>query len=95
MNSRIVHPGIILKQSFLEPLKITAYRLAKETKISQTRISEIIQGKRAISIDTGLRLSKFFRLDDSFWLQAQMIYDIQKAKEKLEEKIEKIRPYDA
>ena len=70
-------------------------RLAKETKISQTRISEIIQGKRAISIDTGLRLSKFFRLDDSFWLQAQMIYDIQKAKEKLEEEIEKIRPYDA
>lgn len=84
-----------MKQSFLEPLQITAYRLAKETKISQTRISEIIQGKRSISMDTGLRLSKFFRLDDSFWLQAQMIYDLQKAKEKLGEEIAKIRPYDA
>lgn len=94
MKTLIVHPGVILKESFLDPLNITAYRLAKETKISQTRISEIIQGKRSISVDTGLRLSKFFRLDDSFWLQAQMTYDLNKAKEKLQEQLNQIKTYD-
>lgn len=95
MKRSIVHPGVILKESFLEPLNISAYRLAKETKLSQTRISEIIQGKRSISVDTGLRLSKFFRLDDSFWLQAQMIYDIQTVKDNIRSELESIRSYDA
>ena len=55
-----IHPGEILSEEFLIPMEITAYRLAKETKITQTRISQIIKGKRRITADTALRLSKYF-----------------------------------
>ena len=55
-----IHPGEILFYEFLEPLKISAYRLSKDLKIPQTRISEIIKGKRRVTADTALRLSKYF-----------------------------------
>lgn len=72
-----IHPGEILNEEFLIPLNITAYRLAKETNIPQTRISEIIKGKRRITADTALRFSLFFGNSAKFWLGLQDDYDIE------------------
>ena len=75
-----IHPGEILKEEFLEPLGITAYRLSKETFIPQTRISEIIKCNRRITADTALRLSKFFGVSAKFWLGLQADYDLEEEK---------------
>jgi len=72
-----IHPGEILNEEFLIPLNITAYRLAKETNTPQTRISEIIKGKRRITADTALRFSIFFGNSAKFWLGLQDDYDIE------------------
>jgi len=72
-----IHPGEILEEEFLKPLNITAYRIAKETKISQTRISEIVKGKRGITADTALRFSKFFGNSPQFWLGLQNDFDLE------------------
>ena len=72
-----IHPGEILNEEFLIPLNITAYRLAKETNIPQTRVSEIIKGNRRITADTALRLSIFFGNSARFWLGLQDDYDIE------------------
>ena len=71
-----IHPGEILEEEFLMPLEITAYRLAKETAIPQTRISQIIKGKRSITADTAIRFSKFFGTTPQFWLGLQNDYDL-------------------
>ncbi len=68
-----VTPGELLLEEFLNPLEITAYRLAKEIKVPQTRISEIIRGKRSITADTDLRLCRFFGLSEGYWLRAQAV----------------------
>lgn len=72
-----IHPGEVLKFEFLEPLEISAYRLSKDLKIPQTRISEIIKGRRRITADTALRLSKYFGNSAKFWLGLQDDYDIE------------------
>ena len=72
-----IHPGEILQEEFLIPLNITSYRLAKETRIPQTRISEIIKGNRRITADTALRLSQFFGNSAKFWLGLQDDFDIE------------------
>ena len=72
-----IHPGEILNEEFLIPLNITAYRLAKETNIPQTRLSEIIKGNRRITADTALRLSIFFGNTAKVWLGLQDDYDIE------------------
>lgn len=72
-----IHPGEVLKEEFLDPLEISAYRLAKDLFIPQTRISEIIKGKRRISADTALRLSKYFGNSAKFWLGLQDDFDIE------------------
>jgi addiction module HigA family antidote len=72
-----IHPGEILNEEFLIPLKITAYRLAKDTTMAQTRISEIIKGNRRITADTALRFSKYFGTTPKFWLGLQDDYDIE------------------
>ncbi len=74
---RNIHPGEILREEFLEPLEISAYRLSKETFMPQTRISEILKGKRRITADTALRLSKFFGTSAKFWLGLQDDYDLE------------------
>src|SRR5690606_12962911 len=71
------HPGEILLYEFLEPLEITAYRLSKDLRIPQTRISEILKGNRRITADTALRLSKYFGNSAKFWLGLQDDYDIE------------------
>lgn len=72
-----IHPGEILKEEFLEPLSISAYRLSKETFIPQTRISEILKGNRRVTADTALRLSKYFGTSAKFWLGLQDDYDLE------------------
>ena len=75
-----IHPGEILDEEFLKPLNITAYRLAKETKIPQTRISEILKMRRRITADTALRFSKYFGNSPQFWLGIQNDYDLEEEK---------------
>lgn len=76
-----IHPGEILLEEFLRPLEITAYRLSKDTGIPQTRISQIIKGKRRITADTALRFSSYFGNSAKFWLGLQDDYDIENEKE--------------
>ncbi len=75
-----IHPGEILLEEFLKPFNISAYRLAKELSLPQTRISEIINGRRRITADTALRLSQYFGTSPKFWLGLQDDYDIEEEK---------------
>jgi addiction module HigA family antidote len=72
-----IHPGEILLEEFLRPMEISAYRLSKDIKIPQTRISQIIKGKRRITTDTALRLSSYFGNSAKFWLGLQNDYDLE------------------
>jgi len=72
-----IHPGEVLAEEFLKPLNITAYKLAKDIEIPQTRISEIVKGNRRITADTALRLSKYFGSSAKFWLGLQDDFDIE------------------
>lgn len=83
-----VHPGEILSEEFLIPLKISQYRLAKDINVPPRRINEIVHGKRSITADTALRLSRYFGLSERFWLNLQARYDIEVEKEKLKGRIE-------
>ena len=86
-----IHPGEILLEEFLKPMGITAYRLAKETNIDQTRVSEIIKGKRGISVDTALRFSKYFGNSPEFWINIQTHYDLEEKKNILKKELRKIK----
>ena len=72
-----IHPGEVLKEEFLDPLGITAYRLSKDTFIPQTRISEILKGRRRITADSALRFAKYFGNSPKFWLGLQDDYDLE------------------
>lgn len=72
-----IHPGEVLKEEFLDELGISAYRLAKDTGIPQTRVSQIINGNRRITADTALRLSAYFGNTPKFWLGLQDDYDLE------------------
>ena len=72
-----IHPGEILMEEFLKPLRISAYKLSKDIDIPQTRISQIVKGKRRITADTALRLSSYFGNSAKFWLGLQDDYDIE------------------
>lgn len=80
-------------EDFLKPMGITQYRLAKSIGVSQRRIGEIIAGNRSITVDTGLRLSCFFGLSDSFWTHLQLDYDIEKTKQILADVLPGIQPF--
>lgn len=86
-----IHPGEILNEEFLIPLEITAYRLSKETFIPQTRISEIIKGKRRVTADTALRFSKYFGTSAKFWLGLQDDYDIEEEREAKAKELDNIK----
>lgn len=74
---------------------ISAYRLAKDIGVSQIRISQVISGKRAITVDTGLRLSRYFGLNDGFWTGLQLDYDSAIVKDELAKTLKQIRPLQA
>ena len=86
-----IHPGEILKEEFLLPLKISAYKLSKDLEIPQTRISQILKGKRRITADTALRLSSYFDNSAKFWLGLQDDFDIEEEKSTQSIVFDKIR----
>ncbi len=89
MNKKLepVHPGEIILEEFLKPLKISQYRLAKDINVPPRRINEIVHGLRSISADTALRLGQYFSNSPEFWLNLQAKYDLDIQKEKLSHKL--------
>jgi len=85
------HPGEVLLEEFLNPLDISAYKLAKDTDMPQTRISQIIKGKRRITADTALRLASYFGTTAKFWLGLQDDYDIEEEQESKKEILKQIK----
>ena len=83
-----IHPGEILMEEFLKPLGISQYKLAKDISVPARRINEIVHGKRSVTADTALRLSRYFNLSERFWLNLQARYDLEIQKDKLNERIE-------
>jgi len=88
-----VHPGEILAEDFMKPLGLTQYRLAKEIGVSARRINEIVQGKRAITAETALRLERFFGWPAQIWLNLQSHHDMQRLVGDLKSALVKIRPH--
>ncbi len=83
-----IHPGEILLEEFLKPLQLSQYRVAKEIHVPPRRINEIVHGTRSITPDTALRLSRYFGLSERFWMNLQSRYDLEKAKDRLTERIQ-------
>ena len=88
-----VTPGELLLEEFLLPMGISRYRLAKEIGVPAQRIGDIVAGKRAITADTDLRLSRFFGLSNGYWLRAQAAHDTEVAERALGAKLAKIKPW--
>ena len=84
-----IHPGEILLEEFLRPMGISQYRLAKDTNVDPRRINEIVLGKRGITADTALRLSRFFGTSERFWLNLQARFDLETEKDQLGKRLEK------
>jgi addiction module HigA family antidote len=78
-----IHPGEVLLKEFLEPLGLSQYRLATDLSVPPRRINEIVHGKRAISADTALRLARYFRTTDRFWLNLQSRFDLEIERDRL------------
>jgi len=89
-NLSNIHPGEVLNEEFLKPLEISAYRLSKDLNIPQTRISEIVKGRRRITADTALRLSKYFGTTPKFWLGLQDDFDIEEEQNQIIEELNNI-----
>ena len=89
-----IHPGEILLEEFMEPLEITRYKLAKDLGVPAPRIYQIVDGNRAISADTALRLAHYFDTSPEFWLNLQSHYDLEIEEDRTGERIEReVRPY--
>ena len=86
-------PGEILKEEFIDPLDLKDKEVAEALEIPHSRLSEIIHGKRAITVDTALRLSRYFRTTPEFWLNLQNNYSLQKEKELHSERFARIKPF--
>jgi addiction module HigA family antidote len=91
-----IHPGEILLEEFLKPMEISQYRLAKDISVPARRINEIVHGKRSISPDTALRLSRYFGLSERFWMNLQTRYDLEMEKDRLAGRLdEEVQVYAA
>jgi len=90
-----VHPGEILLEEFIKPLGISQYKLSKDINVSQMKISEIVNKKRRVTVDTALRLSKYFGVSPEFWMGLQNDYDVENVIDNKEiySNIEKIQPF--
>jgi len=84
-----VHPGVVLAEDFLKGKDLSQYRLAKSIGVPPRRINEILQGKRAITADTALRLGKFFGMEAQFWMNLQSHYDLEVAKDAIAGKLDR------
>lgn len=91
-----VHPGEILLEEFLKPMKISQYRIAKDINVPARRINEIVHCKRAVTANTALRLGKYFKMSPQFWINLQSHYDLEVAIDKLADQLDKeVKVYDA
>ena len=84
-----IHPGEVRLEEFLKPMGVSQYRLAKSTGVPPRRINEIVHGTRAVTADTALRLARFFGTTESFWINLQAHYDLEIAKDRLGDRLEK------
>jgi antitoxin HigA-1 len=84
-----VHPGQILRDDFLEPMKISVYTLAQVIKVPRSRVNDIVLGRRAITTDTALRLARYFGTSPEFWVNLQTHYDLEIAGRSLRRQIER------
>jgi addiction module HigA family antidote len=89
-----IHPGEILREEFLEPLGLSAYRLAKGTGLTESAVGDILHGRRAITAATALRFSRFLGCSPEFWLNLQASYDLDAAREQLTDRLNSIEPLD-
>lgn len=89
-----IHPGEVLKEDFMVPLKITQYSLAQHLGVQQTRVSQIVNGKRGITADTAVRLSAAFETTPEFWLNLQSRYDLEVAQSNAKAIQKQVKPFD-
>jgi addiction module HigA family antidote len=87
-----VHPGEILREEFLKPMKISAYELAKRLHVPAPRINDIVLERRGISADTAVRLSRFFGTTEQFWLNLQSAHEISRVLSEQSAEIDRIQP---
>ncbi len=85
-----IHPGEILKEEFLDPMGISAYRLSKETGLSQTRLGQLIKGQRNMTAETAVKLARFFEVPPEFWMNLQSFYDIEEAQKRYKKDLKSI-----
>ncbi len=90
-----VHPGEVLLEEFLHPMGISQNRLARDIGVPPRRINEIVHGKRAVTADIALRLSRYFGTSDGFWMGLQADYDLEEARERLGPRLEREVPTHA
>ncbi len=84
-----VHPGEILLEDFLKPMSISQYRLAKEMKVYPRKINEIVHGKRAVTADTALRLSRYFGTSAELWMNLQTLYELETTRDAIRTQLER------
>jgi addiction module HigA family antidote len=93
---RPVHPGEILREDFMEPLRLSMNRLALDLRVPVTRIAEIVRGDRSITPDTALRLARYFNTTPLFWMNLQTLHDLQVAEDEGSDRIRRdVRPLQA
>ncbi len=90
-----IHPGEVLQEEFLAPMGISAYRLAKETGLSQTRLGQIVRGERGITAETAIKIGRFLNTGPEFWINLQTLYDIEEAQRRHSKEVEAIHPYSS
>ncbi|MEX2165106.1 MAG: HigA family addiction module antitoxin [Sulfuricaulis sp.] len=90
-----IHPGEVLLEEFLKPMGISQNKIARDIGVSPRRINEIVQGKRAITADTALRLAKYFDMSESFWMGLQADYDLENVRKDLGKRLERISRHAA
>ena len=84
-----IHPGEVLLEEFLKPLKLSQNRLARDLGVPPRRINEIVLGKRAVTADTALRLARYFGTSEKFWLGLQADFDLEEVRRRLGDRLEK------
>lgn len=90
-----IHPGEILLEEFLKPMKISQNKIARDIEVPPRRINEIVQSKRSITADTALRLAKYFGMSESFWMGLQADYDLENVRKELGKRLERISNHAA
>jgi addiction module HigA family antidote len=86
-----IHPGEVLKEEFLDPMGISVYRLSKDTGLSQTRLGQLVKGKRGMTAETAVKLGKFFGIPPEFWMNLQALYDIEEAQKQYKKDLNSIQ----